>query len=330
MLYALRIELMKIRQRENNIRMDFSKQAKELIQSQIGEWDLAAKNYGSLKKIKVKTFDFGDYRIDIQFNPERIISSAAKVDTKSIEARPCFLCQKNLPSQQRWLFFEDEYLILVNPFPIFPEHLTIPFISHTDQRIFGNFGKMLDLAAKLDDFVIFYNGSKCGASAPDHLHFQAGNKGFLSIEVDFLTGNCCHKVRQISSVTISHWPFYQRGIITLNGNNKVELNDCFNKICCKLQVLQPNEIEPMLNILATFKNGEWTIHIIPRSLHRPTQYFESGDKQILLSPASVDMGGVLITPREEDFNKISVADVKAIFRQVCFEPQAVLMFINQL
>src|ERR1035437_10234336 len=123
-------------------KMNFSNQARELIRQQISEWDLAAKNYSSLKNVKVKTFDFCNYNIDIQFNSERILSSSAKVDAQSIEARPCFLCQKNLPCQERWLSFDNKYLVLVNPFPIFPEHLTIPFISHTDQRIFGNFGSM--------------------------------------------------------------------------------------------------------------------------------------------------------------------------------------------
>ncbi len=310
--------------------MEFSKKARELIREQIGEWDLAAKNYGSLKNVKIKTFDYGDYHIDIQFNPERIVSSAAKVDTKSIEARPCFLCEKNRPSQQRSLSFNSEYVVLVNPFPIFPEHLTIPNISHTDQRIIGNFGSMLDLAASLDDFVIFYNGPKCGASAPDHLHFQAGIKGFLSIEVDFLNNKCCREVRRIGNITIFHWPNYQRGTISLNGKNKVDLIECFNRVYRKLQILQPDEVEPMLNILAIFEHGEWIIHIFPRTLHRPAQYFESGEKQLILSPASVDMGGVLITPREEDFIKISKEDVQDIFKQVCLEPQAVIKLINQL
>jgi len=310
--------------------MEFSKKARELIREQVGEWDLAAKNYASLKKVKVKTFDYGDYHIDIQFNPERIISSAAKVDTKSIEARPCFLCEKNLPPQQRGFYFKNEYIVLVNPFPIFPEHLTIPHISHTDQRISGNFGSMLDLASGLDDFVLFYNGPKCGASAPDHLHFQAGIKGFLPIEVDFSNKKCCQEIRRIGSVTISHWPDYQRGIISLNSKDKDNLIECFNQIYSKLQILQPDEVEPMLNILAIFEQGEWIIHIFPRTLHRPAQYFETGERQFILSPASVDMGGVLITPREEDFIKISKDDIKDIFNQVCFEPQAVLKLITQL
>jgi len=310
--------------------MNYSKKARELIHQQIGEWDLAAKNYASLKKVKVKTFNYEDYHIDIQFNPERMISSAAKVDAKSIEARPCFLCEKNLPPQQRGLSFKDEYIVLVNPFPIFPEHLTIPSISHTDQRIMGNFGSMLDLAASLDDFVLFYNGPKCGASAPDHLHFQAGIKGFLPIAENYSNEKCRQEVRRIDNVTISHWPDYQRGIITLNGKDKVNLVECFNQIYSKLQILQPNEVEPMLNILASSEQGEWVIHIFPRTLHRPAQYFETGEKQLILSPASVDMGGVLIIPREEDFIKISKADVKDIFNKVCMDTHSVLKLINDL
>jgi len=310
--------------------MEFSKKARELIREQTGEWDLATKNYASLKKVKVKTFDYGDYHIDIQFNPKRIVSSAAKVDTKSIEARPCFLCEKNLPSQQRGLYFKNEYIVLVNPFPIFPEHLTIPHISHTNQRISGNFGSMLNLAAGLDDFVLFYNGPKCGASAPDHLHFQAGIKGFLPIETDFSNNKCCKEVRTIDNVTISHWPDYQRGIISLNSKDRENLIECFNLIYSKLQISQPNKVEPMLNILAIFEQGEWIIHIFPRTLHRPVQYFATGEKQFILSPASVDMGGVLITPREEDFTKISKEDIRDIFNQVCLEPQAVLKLITQL
>jgi ATP adenylyltransferase/5',5'''-P-1,P-4-tetraphosphate phosphorylase II len=310
--------------------MEFSKLARKLINDQKRDWDLARKNYEGLKKVKMKTFDFGHYKIDIQFNPERIASSAAKVDSKSIESRPCFLCQKNLPPQQRGLAFDHEYIVLVNPFPIFSEHLTIPSYSHTEQQILGSFGTMLDLAEKLTDFVIFYNGPKCGASAPDHLHFQAGNKGFLPIENDYNGGICCRMVRQTGSVDLSYWPDYQRGIITIKSNNKTELNDCFRSIYAQLQSLTHEETEPMLNIIATFEQGYWVIHIVPRTLHRPEQYFETGEKQIILSPAAVDMGGVFITPREEDFIKINPDVVKDIFKQICYNADTVLTIINQI
>ena len=310
--------------------MELSKKAHELIREQIANWDLAAKNYGSLSKVKVKSFNFGNYHIDVQFNPERIVSSSAKIDVQSIEARPCFLCLRNLPVQQRRLDFNNEYMILVNPFPIFPEHLTIPNLSHKDQRILGNFESMLDLAGALDDFTVFYNGPKCGASAPDHLHFQAGIKGFLPIEKDFKNKVCCEKVREIKNVKISHWPDYRRGVITLNSNDKNDLIECFNQVYNQLQKNQPGEEEPMLNILAGYDPEGWVVHLFPRIVHRPAEYFETGEKQILLSPASVDMGGVFITPRESDFVKISLKDVQSILKQVCMDSISVIELINKL
>jgi hypothetical protein len=310
--------------------MDFSEKARGLIREQIIDWDLAARNYRGLKKVKIKRFDFLNFHIDVQFNPERIISSSAKVDPLSIEARPCFLCSQNLPAQQRGLPFEDDYLVLVNPFPIFPEHLTIPALIHTDQRIVNNFGRMLDLSSRLNEFVIFYNGPKCGASAPDHLHFQAGIKGFLPFEHDFRNEKCCREVRRIGKVTLSHWPDYQRGIITLSSKDKAGLVDVFMQIYNLLHDERPEETEPMLNILTAFEGDSWQVHIFPRILHRPSQYFAPGEKQILLSPASVDMGGVLITPREEDFIKVTKEDAVNIFGQVCADPVDVLKLIKQL
>ena len=306
-----------------------NQQIKSLFHGQVPNWELARVNYEGLKSIRTKTFSFGDFDINVQFNPARIISSGAKVDAISIGKRKCFLCEENRPEEQQSID-TGEYTILVNPYPIFPQHFTIPRKEHSDQLIKPYFKDMLELAEAMDDFIVFYNGPKCGASAPDHLHFQAGIKGFLPIETDFLNNKCCKEIRRIGSVTISHWPDYQRGIISLKSKDRDNLIECFNQIYSKLQILQPDEVEPMLNILAIFKQGEWIIHIFPRTLHRPTQYFETGERQFILSPASVDMGGVLITPREEDFTKISKEDIRDIFNQVCPEPQAVLKLITQL
>ena len=310
--------------------MDFSEKARALVLQQIVDWDLVGRNYEGLKNVKVKTFDFGDFNIDVQYNPERIVSSVAKVDEQSISERTCFLCKDNLPGLQRWIPYGIDYVILVNPFPIFPEHLTIANVNHVNQRIYDNFETMLDLASHLSKFVIYYNGPKCGASAPDHLHFQAGIKGFIPVENDFSSEICCREVRTIDGVKVSHWPEYQRGIITLTGNVQSDLIGVFHKIYHQLQTVQHEELEPMLNIIAAFDRKTWTIHIFPRTEHRPRQFFENGSNQILLSPASVDMGGLLVTPREEDFLKITEEDVIDIFEQVCFDTQSVLTLINKL
>jgi hypothetical protein len=155
---------------------DYSQKVRELFEDQFRDWALARDNYHQLDEVRVRRVSFPGYNISVQFNPGRITSSAAKVDAKSIEARPCFLCEKNRPAEQQGIPIEDGYIILINPFPIFRRHLTIVSGSHTPQRIAGNFGTMLALARSLPEYVIFYNGPQCGASAPDHLHFQAGNR----------------------------------------------------------------------------------------------------------------------------------------------------------
>jgi hypothetical protein len=295
----------------------------QFIQNQLAEWEMPAVNYNDLKSVRTKSLTFDGYEMLVQFNPKRIISSAAKVDTKSIEARPCFLCAQNRPKQQRGIPFNEKYVVLINPFPIFPKHLTIPIEQHTDQLIEGHFEDMLDLADALPDFVVFYNGPKCGASAPDHFHFQAGSKGFLPIEKDFHNPALLKQTGEKKLINVYTWKGYQRGIISMNGRDKAAMSLLFEEFYKKFKKVQPEEKEPMMNILAYKEDCEWVVHLFPRILHRPKHYFETGEKQILLSPASVDMGGVFITPREEDFNKITAADVKDMLSQVCMDEASV-------
>ena len=302
----------------------YSDSVKKLFSSQLKDWELAGVNYKLLSEVKTKMVDFDRFKIFVQFNPERIRSSAAKVDSKSIEARPCFLCGKNRPLQQQGVFFPADMTILVNPFPIFARHLTIPSEAHIDQRISNNFGKMLDLSEALPEFIFFYNGPECGASAPDHLHFQAGNKGFLPIEADFSDRKFLSLISKNEGVETWNWNGYMRGIITYHGNSEKQLVNAFNSFYEKFSKIQPDKPEPMLNILAYFSRESWTIHLIPRKLHRPHQFFDEGEKQILLSPASVDLGGVIIVPREEDFIKITAANIEDIFAQVCLSENEIL------
>jgi hypothetical protein len=303
---------------------DYSNVANSLFSSQLKNWELAGVNYKLLSKVKTKIVDFQSFKIFVQFNPERIRSSSAKVDSKSIEARPCFLCGKNRPIQQQGIQVPDNMTILVNPFPIFKRHLTIPSEAHTDQRINHNFGKMLDLSEDLPEFVIFYNGPECGASAPDHLHFQAGNKGFLPIEADFRCRKFVTLISKKDGVEIWNWNDYLRGILTFHGTSKRHLISAFDSFYEKASKFQPDKPEPMLNILSYISGKSYTIHMIPRKLHRPRQFFTEGEKQILLSPASVDLAGVIIVPREEDYIKINAADIEDIFTQVCLSEKEIL------
>lgn len=296
---------------------DYMHKVRDLFEGQLREWKLARDNYQQLDEVMVRTVPFPGYDISVQFNPGRIVSSAAKVDARSIGARPCFLCEHNRPMEQRGIPFGDNLIILVNPFPIFRRHLTVVSQRHTPQRITGNFGTMLNLAQALPEYVVFYNGPECGASAPDHLHFQAGNRGFLPIEKDTSNNGLCRLVTEDEETGLWLWSGYGRGIMTLRGSNPEAIESVFTRFYDRFALIQPERPEPMLNILAYVEDGRWTVHIIPRRLHRPRCYFAEGDKKILLSPASVDLGGVFITPRGEDFRKLSADDIKSILDEVC-------------
>ncbi len=292
-----------------------STEIKQLLADQKTEWELAGKNFAGLEGVQVREFQFDGFTVKVQFNPGRIVSSAAKVDKKSIEARPCFLCAANRPAEQRGVTFGN-YEVLVNPFPIFLEHFTIPAFAHTPQQIKGNIESMLDLAQAMEGFSLFYNGPKCGASAPDHFHFQAGNAGFMPLDDETTTlkekyGDQWEK----DDVNYCAIKDGLRNFFVLESADKMALINAFANIYAELEDQESDE-EPMLNILARYNDGGWRILVFPRALHRPSQYFAEGDENILISPASVDMGGVLITPQEKDFLKIGKTDIESIMKQV--------------
>ena len=290
--------------------------SENLFAQQTQNWQMAAENYKGLEKTLTRIIEIGEKCFKIQFNPERMRSSAAKVDVSSINERKCFLCWQNLPAKQTGIPICDYFWILVNPYPIFYKHLTIPKLNHTDQLILPNVGTMLNLAAMLNNYVIFYNGQRCGASAPDHLHFQAGNKGFMPVEQEFARMKNKLPTKICKSVTISFAPDYLRRMITLQSNNKNDMLETFEMLYNILAKQQPCEPEPMLNILCYATADEWIMHIFPRIKHRPSQYYAEGNEQILISPASVDFGGVFITPRYNDFEKITAEDIIDIFCQL--------------
>ena len=259
-----------------------------LLTEQLASWETARNNYAALSGVQVKELDVNGIPYKVQFNPARIVSSGAKVDAQSIKERKCFLCPANLPPVQKGIPFEGHYNILVNPFPIFPLHLTIPEVAHVNQRIAVRFKDMLALAQALTDYTIFYNGPKCGASAPDHAHFQAGNKGFMPIEKDW-HGQVAGKVADHGEATLWY----------LNDAPRATL-----------------VIEAMMNVLAWYEDEKWIVCVFPREKHRPACYTAEGDANLLSSPASVDLGGVFITPVEKDFLKITAEDIAQILSEV--------------
>ena len=284
-------------------------------------WKLSADNYRGLDLVEEKLFHFDGFVIKVQFNPERMRSSTAKVDQSSIAARKCFLCSENRPEDQNNLKLQNDFLLLVNPFPIFKTHFTIPSIYHIPQRLSGNLEAMFSIARLMEGFQLFYNGPECGASAPDHLHFQAGETGFLPVESEFLSLRQNMNAIVFRSATTNVWTIdhYLRRMISIETDSLEPGIQLIEKILSRFGEIQSEKIEPMVNLLCTFANGKWIIHLFPRKLHRPTHYFAEGKDQLLISPASVDFGGVFIIPRREDFEKITAEDIADIFDQVTLD-----------
>ncbi len=295
----------------------------QLFTEQLTEWESLRDRYTELKSVRVKRLSLHGSEVQVQFNPARIISSAARLDSHSLQARPCFLCEKNRPREQRGIA-DESFTWLVNPFPIFPVHFTLPTNEHSPQRIKGRFGDMLRMAKDADRYILFYNGPKCGASAPDHAHFQAGNKGFLPLEKAVEKARRISLLNGLSLVKEYICPFF------LIETDAIEKSvSLFERLYSALDRPEKSE-EPMLNLLTWFDNGKWVTCIFPRTQHRPSCYFAEGERHILLSPASVDMGGIFITPREEDFEKITADDLTQIIAEVTPGKDELNAIINRL
>ena len=291
-----------------------------LLLQQQGVWELCRTGYSSLQSVRTRVFDFAGSQIKVQFNPGRMTSTAAKVDPTSIRERKCFLCLENLPEAQRGIPCDSEFLVLCNPFPIFPEHFTISSVRHTPQLIRDSFATFLNLTQELGErYTVFYNGPRCGASAPDHLHFQAGNRAFLPIDAEYETLKKARGTPIFESDALRTYSLenYLRHFITLESPDASLLLRAFGALYEALQDGGPAGEEPMLNVLGFYTNGEWRIHVFPRAKHRPAFYFKEGDGKLLISPAAVELSGICTTPRAEDFDKVTRQHIADMYREVC-------------
>ena len=313
---------------------DYSNAAKQLLEDQKKTWTQLREGFESLKHIRTKTFQFNGFRMTLQFNPGRYISTSAKVDEKSINNRKCFLCSINLPEEQKGILYKEKYLILGNPFPIFPEHFTIPNINHLPQKIEGNFALMLKLTKDLSKYyVVVYNGPKCGASAPDHFHFQAGSKNFTPIGDDFhqLKNEYGELLFENAELTVSAIDDGIRTMIALESINSEKTVNVFNSIYKVYSTISGNNEEPMMNIISFYEEEfGWRVIIFLREKHRSSHYYAEGDNKILLSAASIDLGGVCITPLEKDFEQVTKEKLAEILSEVSLHKNTFFMLKQKL
>ncbi len=298
--------------------------AAALLERQKLSWPLVATNYKALEEVKVKDFELDGFRIRVQFNPSRIVSSGAKVDPRSIRERKCFLCRANLPEEQETLDLGGGYLLLCNPYPIFTGHYTIPSLQHTPQSILPRFNDFLRLIRQLDGYTVFYNGPKCGASAPDHVHFQAGTRSQMPIddEIDSQVRTHGRLLSECPAGSLWEYMHYLRNGFVIKAKTPEVAASYFRLLYRSLEI-RPDETEPMMNLIGLYREGEWTVIMIPRKLHRPWQYSAEGEERFLSSPGAADLGGLFITSRPEDFEKVTPEIVRDIFRQVCYSDEEI-------
>lgn len=311
--------------------------ANSLFEKQLPLWKEASERYEKLEQVVTAEMEINGCKLLAQYNPARIVSTGAKVDAKTIKQRPCFLCEVNRPAEQISSPMLKKYYLLLNPNPILPKHFTIPLRHHRKQRILEYYEDMMEITSQLSEMFVFYNGPKCGASAPDHMHFQAGSRGVVPLERDWneLYKPHLSRIWPISEeeymeavnmylVADSTGVFSLRnylcpGIVIITRTphaNKV----LFEKVYHALPI-EEGDYEPMMNILAwsqlsTTDGYERIVSvIIPRTKHRPNCYFKEGEGQVMVSPGSLDMGGMIITPRKEDFDQMNAELAKSIIQE---------------
>lgn len=312
----------------------------KFVGDQLSRWPLACDNFRALKNVKVREMDAGGLKVKLQFNPARIISSAAKLDRKDIAKRKCFLCRDNRPPEQIMLKFEGrknkKYHILVNPYPIFPDHLVIAEAKHTDQSIRQRYVDMLDLARKYSGFTFFYNGPRSGASAPDHHHFQAAPSHIIPLECDvdelFSLPEDESSLKYITSLQdarLYHYQKFTTGVFALRAETSKSMAKLFYRLVDCADIPE-GDSEPMFNLFTYWRDGEFRSIVIFRSSHRSHHYFSEGPDHLTMSPGCADMGGVFIVPVEAEYEKLTPELLSEMLAEVSVSKDEEMAIIDRM
>ena len=311
----------------------------KFVGDQLSRWPLACDNFRALKNVRLKDMNVGGLAVKLQFNPARMISSAAKLNKEDIAKRRCFLCQENRPAEQIMIKFEGrkgkKYHILVNPYPIFPDHLVIAKNRHVDQSILHRYVDMLDLAKKYSSFTFFYNGPRSGASAPDHHHFQAAPAGLIPLveDVNSLIAQGADEtleyVASIQDARLYHYNKFTTGVFVLRAETVKSAAKLFYRLLDCADTPE-GEKEPLFNLFSYWKDGEFRSVVVFRSRHRSHHYFSEGPDHLTMSPGCADMGGVFIVPVEAEFEKMTDALLNEMVEEVSITKGEESVIINRL
>ena len=295
---------------------------------QLEMWEDARHRFRDLKHVEVRQLSD---QLKVQFNPARIVSTGAKIDKHTLGERPCFLCERNRPKEQMTKQIDDHFQLLVNPFPILPVHFTIPATKHQPQSIYRHYGEMHRLLSLHSELMVFYNGPKCGASAPDHLHFQAGTSGVLPLQTNWqrLSRSLTDVISLTDEEKISVLRDFLVPAFVIISKSEDSDEELFHRLYRSMP-MRGDESEPMMNIIAWRKGDEFISVVIPREKHRPDAYFAEGEAQMMVSPGALDMAGLIITPREEDFSKINLDKATALLRECGISAEKMEAIVSNL
>ena len=295
---------------------------------QLEMWEDARHRFRDLKHVEVRQLSD---QLKVQFNPARIVSTGAKIDKHTLGERPCFLCERNRPKEQMTKQIDDHFQLLVTPFPILPVHFTIPATKHQPQSIYRHYGEMHRLLSLHSELMVFYNGPKCGASAPDHLHFQAGTSGVLPLQTNWqrLSRSLTDVISLNDEEKISVLRDFLVPAFVIISKSEDSDEELFHRLYRSMP-MRGDESEPMMNIIAWRKGDEFISVVIPREKHRPDAYFAEGEAQMMVSPGALDMAGLIITPREEDFSKINLDKATALLRECGISAEKMEAIVSNL
>lgn len=296
----------------------------DLLSKQKKSWRNLRKGYESLKNVSERDLSCGRFSVRLQYNPGRIKSSLADVSERKVHELGCFLCLDRLPDNQKGILYRGEYLILCNPMPVFPYHFIVSHLDHRLQAIADHIDLFLGLMGDFGtDWMVLYNGPKCGASAPDHLHFHASPSDQMPIEKEIRAGKNITLTKRVDGALLYRLRDLGREVLLLEGGDPVAVGSAFRGLLKTLKKVLLTDEEPMVNIAGFQKEGKWRLVIFPRRKHRPEAFFRKGDARVVVSPGVIDMGGLLITPVKKDFDGLGRADVEKIYGEVSLEEKTV-------
>jgi hypothetical protein len=304
--------------------MPLPKLCLDLLSEQKKAWLDLQKGYESLRNVKERYIPCKGFSVHLLYNSMRIKSSTADVGENVVKELQCFLCLDHLPEDQRGVLYRGDYLILCNPMPVFPSHFTVSHLDHRHQAIDEHIDTFLKLMADFgSEWTILYNGPQCGASAPDHLHFQAAPSERLPMEEEIREENRLTLMKRVDDIVLYRAKDLGRELLILEGDDPRAVGGSFKIFLSALKKILLIKEEPMMNLAGFYRQNKWRLMIFPRRKHRPDAFFNKGDARVVVSPGAIDMAGVVITPAEKDFERLTPTAVENIYKEVSLEGKTV-------